>query len=79
MLYNCASFVFCIPLSAEQADGSTFVHISLTEEEMEHISHMNRDAVCIMAIFLLVSTSFFSLWSPCMFDLLAEKKKHLCR
>lgn len=35
---------------SEYADGPTFVCISLTKEEVEHVSHMNRDDVCSMVV-----------------------------
>lgn len=40
-----ASFVFLISLFAEWAEGPTFVRTSIAEEEVEHISHMSREAV----------------------------------
>lgn len=61
MLNYCAGFVFCILLSTEYADGLTFVHISLAEEEVEHVSHMNRDAVYIM-VYLLFSLCLIQLF-----------------
>lgn len=35
---------------SEYADGPTFVRISLTKEEVEHVSHMNSDDVCSMVV-----------------------------
>lgn len=74
MLYHCARFVFRIPLSAEYADGPTFVHVSLTEEEVEHISHMNRDAVCVRVVYLLSPSCLVQLY-VCLIN----TNSHLCR
>lgn len=39
---------------SEYADGSTFVHISLAEKEVEHILHINS-CCYIMAVFTVFS------------------------
>ena len=56
-----ASWASCIPLFfslfTEWTEGPTSVDNSITEEEVEHISHMNRDAaLAVHSLFTLLMT-----------------------
>lgn len=45
MLQSSVGFIFLGSLFTGWTEGPTFVHTSITEEEVEHVLHMSRDAV----------------------------------
>lgn len=56
-LWHAGGLIFLFSLFTEWTEGPTFVHNLITEEEVEHISHMNRDAVvAVHSLFSLLTT-----------------------
>lgn len=45
MLQSSVGFIFLVSLFTDWTGGPTFVPTSITEEEVEHVLHMSRDAV----------------------------------